>query len=173
MKNELVDFFETPTVDVRVNTYWFYKHIMHDNYFNAQILIKMLAIDCYYGKNDYGFDWYNEMQYKRVINSKVIDKKMAYHEKEYRELIESYEKNGFLQEYPIIVNKDFDVFDGTHRLALALYFNTKDVPIKIDRKSYDLIPRDYSFDWFEENNMGYVKKLAMKKYNEIEAQYRS
>ena len=173
MENELVNLFKIPTISIKVNTYWFYKHIMHDDYYNAQILIKLLAIDCYYGKNDFGFDWYNEMQYKRVMSSSRIDKRMAFHESEYRELIKSYEEKGYDSKYPIVVNKNLDLFDGAHRLALALYFNTQEVPIKIDEKSYDLEPHDYSFKWFEDNDMGYVKKMSLRKYNELEKNYRS
>lgn len=56
MNNDLISLFDIPKIKVSVDTFWFFKHCMKDNYFNAHIMIRMLAIDCYYGKNDYGWD---------------------------------------------------------------------------------------------------------------------
>lgn len=40
---------------------------MNDNYNCSDVLVRLLAIDCYYGKNNYGFKIYNEMQKKKSI----------------------------------------------------------------------------------------------------------
>lgn len=69
MNNDLISLFDIPKIKVSVDTFWFFKHCMKDNYFNAHIMIRMLAIDCYYGKNDYGWDWYNKMQLTRVADN--------------------------------------------------------------------------------------------------------
>lgn len=50
MNNDLISLFDIPKIKVSVDTFWFFKHCMKDNYFNAHIMIRMLAIDCYYGK---------------------------------------------------------------------------------------------------------------------------
>ena len=149
------------------NTFWFFKHCMKDNYFNAHIMIRMLAIDCYYGKNDFGWDWYNEMQIKRVKDNPLIPKHMAYHEEEFKELIKSFEVDGFNQSYPIVVNKEMLFIDGAHRLALALYFGIERIPITVDKDYYYIDSRDYSFDWFDNHEMGYVQQKALEKYDEI------
>lgn len=167
MKNDLFNLLNIPNIKISVDTFWFFKHCMKKNFFNAHIMIRMLAIDCYYGKNDFGWKWYNEMQLTRVKDNPLIPKKMAYHEKEFKELIRSFEKNGFIEEFPIVVNKELLFIDGAHRLALALYFKIKRITITIDKKYYYLLSKDYSFEWFERHNMGYVKEKAMEKYNEI------
>ena len=169
--NDVFKLFDIPGIGLKVNTFSFFKHCMKDNFFNAHIMIKMLAIDCYFGKNDYGWKWYNEMQKKRVADNPLIPKHMAYHEKEFKELIESFEKNGYLEEKPIIVNKDFLFIDGSHRLALALYFGIKEVPISIDKNYFDIESKDYSFDWFDKHGMEFVRQNAMEKYNEICEKY--
>ena len=167
MNNDIVNLFSIPGVEVTVDTFWFFNHCMKDNFFNAQIMIRMIAIDCYYNKNDYGWDWYNEMQIKRVNDNPLIPKHMAYHEAEFKKLIQSFEKNGFLKDCPIVVNKDFLFIDGAHRLALALYFGIKRIPITIDKEYYNLETKDYSFDWFDKHDMKYVKEKALEKYKEI------
>lgn len=169
--NDLFRLFDLDDIEVTVDTFKFFKHCMKDNYFNAHVLLKMLAIDCYYGKNDYGFKWYNEMQYKRVNDNPVIPKHMAYHEVEFKSLIKSFEKNGYIKDYPIVVNKDFLFIDGSHRLALALYFGIKRVPITIDKNYFNIEVKDYSFDWFKNQNMSFVIDEALKKYDEICAKF--
>lgn len=167
MEKELLKLFEMPTIKVKVNPYWLLKHNLKDNFFNAHIMVRMLAIDCYYNKNDMGWTWYNEMQEKRVADNKLIPKHMAYHKEEFKELIKSIEENGYNDECPIILNKDLFIVDGAHRLATALYFNLKEVTIEINQKSYSAESRDYSFEWFKNHNMAFVEEPAMKKYYEI------
>jgi len=171
MNNDLISLFEIPGIKVSVDTFWFFKHCMGDNFFNAHIMIRMLAIDCYYGKNNFGFDWYNKMQYTRVKNNPLVPKNMAYHEQEFRNLIVSFETNGFIESNPIVVNKDLMFIDGAHRLALAIYFNVKRITITVDRNYYFLDSMDYSFDWLAKKGMGYMKEEAMKKYDEICKKY--
>ena len=167
MNNDLISLFDIPKIKVSVDTFWFFKHCMKDNYFNAHIMIRMLAIDCYYGKNDYGWDWYNKMQLTRVADNPLIPKRMARHEKEFKKLIKSFEENEFIEEYPLVVNKEMLFIDGAHRLALALYFGIERVTITVDKDYYFIDSRDFSFDWFEKKQMGYMKTEALRKYNEI------
>lgn len=167
MSNEITNLFNIPTLSVEVDSIWLFKHNMGNNYYNSSILVKMIAIDCFYKKNDYGFNWYNKMQLKRVKDNPMIPKYMAYHENEFRDLIKSFEENGFDSKKPIILNKDFYIVDGTHRLALALYMGIKRISIKIDEKSYYLQSKDFSINWFKNNGMAYVEKEVIKKYNEV------
>ena len=172
MNNDLISLFDIPGIKVSVDTFWFFNHCMKNNYFNAHIMIRMLAIDCYYNKNNFGWDWYNTMQKKRVNDNPLIPPEMANHEKEFKQLIKSFEENGFIESNPIVINKDFLFIDGAHRLALALYFGIKRITVTVDKNYYFLDSRDFSFKWFEEQGMGYVKEKAMKKYNEICEMYR-
>lgn len=167
MNNEIIDLFNIPNLKVSVDTLWLFKHNMKENYYNSSIVVKILAIDCYYKKNTFGFSWYNEMQLKRVNDNPIVPKYMAYHEDEFRNLIKSFEINGYISDYPIVVNKDYYIVDGTHRLALALYFGIKRVYIKIDKKSYPLKSKDFSLEWFSKHDMNFVSESVIEKYNEI------
>lgn len=171
MRNDIIELFTIPNIKVSVDTFWFFKHCMKNNFFNAHIMVRMIAIDCYYKKNNYGWNWYNEMQIKRVNDNPLIPKHMAYHEEEFKALIKSFEKNGFMEENPIVVNKDFLFIDGAHRLALALYFGIKRITITVDEKYYNLTSRDFSFDWFESHEMGYIKEESIQKYKQICKRY--
>lgn len=167
MENDIFRLFSIPNIKVYVDTFWFFNHCMKDNFFNAHIMVRMLAIDCYYGKNSYGWDWYNKMQYERVKDNPLVPKHMAYHEEEFKKLILSFEKKGFDENYPIIVNNELLFIDGAHRLALALHFGIKRIPISIDSKYYYINNRDYSFEWFKNHGMDYVKEQALLKYKDI------
>ena len=48
-------------VSIVLNTKWAFMHFMHDNINRADILVRMLAIDDFYNKNDFGFNLYTEM----------------------------------------------------------------------------------------------------------------
>ncbi|MEQ2427237.1 hypothetical protein [Enterocloster hominis (ex Hitch et al. 2024)] len=60
-------------------------------------------------------------------------------------LIESYEVNGYDSESSIVVGKNLNLIDGSHRMALAMYHGLErinDLVIDGERQA------DYSFDWF-------------------------
>lgn len=45
-----------------LDTEWLFSHSMKQNINRADILVRMLAIDNYYQKNDFGFQLYDTMQ---------------------------------------------------------------------------------------------------------------
>ena len=92
-----------------------------------------------------------------------------YHAK-IKKLILSFEQNGFNENYPIIVNKYFRLVDGSHRLALALYFKIPYVTIKIDSLSYNIDP-EYSLSWFLENGFNYLEKVIIETYDKINKEW--
>ena len=127
-----------------------YAHILYDvrgifskqykeNIFNRMdIVVRYLAIEEYYGKNNYGFGLYEKMQKARGQTVHNIYR--------FKDLIKSINENGFSEESSILVDQNLQLIDGSHRLACALYFNVKRIPIKIDPKISDI---KYSIDWFE------------------------
>lgn len=144
---------------------------MHDNYNCSDVLVRLLAIDCYYGKNDYGFKIYNEMQEKRVLKNPNVPNERAYNQKRFEELIRSFEMNGFKNEYPLQVNKELEFLDGSHRLALSLYYHIETVPIyfsesRLNRKV------DYSLEWFKSEGMGQYETIILDKYKNILDEYK-
>lgn len=109
------------------------------------IVVRYLAIENYYGKNDYGFQLYKKMQELRTKK----DGYGALAVKQFKKLIESYDKNGYDKESRINVFDNLKLLDGSHRMALGLYHHLKNISIRILPKEESI---DFSLKWFEENN---------------------
>ena len=108
--------------------------------FNAvDIVVKYLAIENYYGLNDFGFDLYKKMQMLRTgkdWNDRFIS------------LIKSVE-NSYDNESKIETDLNYSIHDGAHRTALALFHNKKNVPVRLFNTS--IYRRSYDLSWFYEN----------------------
>lgn len=169
MKEEnkkLVELAKIPEIKISCNTEWLLKHSMGDNMNVSDIMIRILAIENFYGKNNYGFKLYNKMQKIRVRNNPKIPQFMADNQERFITLIKSFEKNGYLEEYPIIINNSFKLFNGTHRLACSLYFNIKNVPVTFEERVIEYHP-DYSIDWFRKEGLESYIPIIKSKYKEI------
>ena len=107
-------------------------------YNRLDVVVRYLAIEEYYGKNTYGFDLYLKMQKKRVPSKSATAMKI------FRDLIESYEANGYDPDSKILLNRDLELVDGSHRLALSLWHGNPVVSCKVSGT------RDvsYGLDWF-------------------------
>lgn len=84
------------------------------------IALRWAAIDEYYGFCNNGFELY----YKGLLV--YNDNRTAELRTErFKKLILSWEQNGYQSENKICTNKKYEVIDGEHRLALALYHRIK------------------------------------------------
>lgn len=107
-----------------------------ENYQNMDGIVRYLAIENYYGLNDFGFKLYKKMQLLRVNEDRS---------ERFKSLIDSFEEKGFDRNHPIDVNKHNLIKDGSHRLALAMYHRLDNVTIRINPKHPN---RNYSINWF-------------------------
>ena len=59
-------------------------------------------------------------------------------------LLNSMKRNGFLKEYPILIDEDMRLIDGLHRLSCAVMLGIREVPARIVRHSdlYETIIKD-------------------------------
>ena len=153
------DIIETSILDSRC----VFDHSMRENINRADILVRMLAIDDYYNKNDFGFRFYNEMQRTRCAFNSKIPPEYAEHQEEFIKLINSMSR-GYNYNYPIILNKNKELLDGSHRLALCLYYNIKQVPVIVCDNEINV---DYSLDWFMRNGLKHFEEFILQKYKEI------
>lgn len=130
--------------------------------FNAfDVVVKYLAIENFYGHNNYGFKLYRKMQLKRVNHV---------WERRFRELIQSMKKEIDMSSY-LELDLNYSIHDGAHRLALALYHNYQYVPIRI--YNVQVYRRYYGIQWFKENAFSESEiGLIMKKYKELLAMCR-
>lgn len=141
------------------------KTSMRNNMNISDVIIRYIAIENYYGKENNGFEHYSVMQSTRVRNNPMIPSYRDDNGKRFKELIKSVEENGYMNEYPISLNIDGMLFEGAHRLALALYHNLDEISYVFDN-TITYTP-DYSLDWFDKYDLGYLKPIIISKYQEI------
>ena len=149
-----------------LNTKWLLKNSMKNNMNASDIIVKIMAIEDYFGKNNYGMNMYNKMQKIRVLQNKLIEIEKANNQENFADLIESFKKNGFNDKYPVELNKKFEIFEGSHRLACSIYFGIEEIPVTFNKNFWELT-YDYSLKWFENNGMAEYIPFIKDKYNKI------
>ena len=101
------DLFDTPNMTK-------YHHVLS--------ALRYLALEEYYGENDFGISFYikaNQFGTQEAANEDIG---------RYKKLIKSIEERGYDKKSYIYVDKNGTCFNGTHRLALCCYFNIKELP---------------------------------------------
>lgn len=165
--DKLLELSNIEGVEIYFNTIWLFKRTLGKQLDNVDLIIKLLAIDNYFKKNNYGFDFYKKMQDARMKTNKEIPIKNRQWEKEFKNLIKSFEKNGYINNYPVELSKDFKVFNGSHRLCCALAFNVEKIPVRFTEEYIDRIWYDYSIKWFKNNGLSKAENYIMQKYDEL------
>lgn len=118
----------------------YYSYVKNNELLRYDIIVRLLAIENYFGKNDYGFELYKKMQNRRIGDWYGVQAEQVF-----KELIASYETNGYERESEIILDKNLDLIDGSHRIALAIYYNLKNINACIvNFEDFS----DYSIDFF-------------------------
>lgn len=90
--------------------------------------LRYVAIEEYYGENDFGMDFY--IRANQWENKKHLEKDLE----RFKSLIKSIEINGYDMNSEIYIDLDGNCFDGTHRLALCAWFGIKKVPAAIVKR---------------------------------------
>lgn len=130
-----------------------------EDFNQGNILIKYHVIKCFYEGNCVeAWNLYNEMMHARVKTCQFVDNSYFDHQEKFIELIHSFEEKGFLGEYPITVNENLDMIDGTHRLACALFFGIKQIPVIINGYSVYGVA-EFRMEWFR--NMGLERHIQV------------
>ena len=136
--------------DIMIDTKDLFLAQYKDGDFNAiDIVVKYLAIENYYGINNYGFDLYNKLQYYRT-GSIWNDR--------FKDLITSF-GCGYNKEYFLDTDLNYSIHDGAHRLALALFHGIDEMNIRLFNTN--LYRREYKFDfllpYFNVNELSIIK----------------
>lgn len=141
MEEEVSDDFPK-TIEINTNELMLcqYKIGMFNRY---DIVVRLLAIEEYYEKNNYGFSLYEKMQSERAKDASYGKISLQ----RFIKLIESYEKNGYKKESELIIDEGLHLFDGSHRLALAIYFKIARLTVRIVKRETEVF---YGKEWFEE-----------------------
>lgn len=113
----------------------------NNEYNRYDTIVRLLAVENYYSKNDYGMSLYTKMQVQRGAPE-------GYKER-FKHLIKRVEKHGFDWKKAIDVKRDGYLLDGSHRLALALYHDTPAISARVHYLRRGQVP--YGLDWFRKN----------------------
>lgn len=89
---------------------------------DLRLAIRLAAIEQQDGMNTYGSDYYIKAQMLHCSKD-TATKRL----KQFVELISEWKRFGYKKESPIIINRDYDVIDGIHRLAMAVYMGQKTI----------------------------------------------
>ena len=87
-----------------------------------RVAIRYLAIENYFGKNDYGFNLYIKAQRMHCEKS-TAEKRLQ----QFCSLIHCWEVTGYNPDHKILVLKNGDLIDGFHRITLAQYYHIQKV----------------------------------------------
>ena len=113
-----------------------------ENQFNRyDIVVRLLAIKHYYGQNAYGFNLYERMQSIRSEDENYGN----ISRKRFVEVIKSFEENGYNSNSELVIDEKLHLVDGSHRLALALYFAVPRLKVRIVERKEEIY---YGKDWF-------------------------
>lgn len=111
---------DSPKPEVIHHTYdareLFFQENRPEGFNRYDMIVRLLAVENWHGQNNFGFDLYWKMQQSR----KAGDYQNAV--ARFKELIESYEKNGYNPQSEIVLDSNLHFIDGSHRMALALYY---------------------------------------------------
>lgn len=149
-----------------MNTFFIFQNSMKDNFNISDVIVRILAIENFYGKNDFGFQWYNLMQRTRVAHNPKIPKDRANNQERFIKLIESFEQKGYDNNFPIELNKKMELLDGSHRFALSVYHHILSIPYFMPPEKSE-VHVDYSLQWLIEHGLSFFVPTIKKKYSEI------
>lgn len=126
------------------------------------IVISLLAVEEYYGKNNCGYSLYEKMRNRRFPNVSY-DRNAR---QRFIKLIEAYEGNDYRGDSELIVDEALHLVDGVHRLALAIYFGVDRLAVRIEER--EAVPT-YGEAWISELFSREECQTIEKKLSEIEA----
>lgn len=175
MNEDLIKLFSIPNIVVKIPTIWLLKNSMINEsiLYNAHLMVRYKTIESYINNKNDWWDTYNRMQRIRVSQKTIIPRNKAENEQTFKDLIDNIKKNGFSDEFPIVINNKFRLIDGSHRLASALFFKIPYVPVTINEATISMDP-EYSLNWFKENGflnivddiVNTYKKILMEENND-------
>lgn len=119
--------------------------------------VKYLAIENYFGINDYGYDIYLKAQ-QLHCEKQTATKRL----KAFLDLIDNWERFGYHPDSRILLDENYEVLDGAHRTILAEYFNVG----KVNCDMFD--SAQCHFDWHGSNVRLTRAKLSEGEFSGIE-----
>ena len=122
----------------------FISNASDNKYERLDTIVRYLTIKKYFENEEDAFSLYHKMQEKRLGSGELANEWCE----RFKKLIESFKKDGYIQESLLTVGNDLQIHDGSHRIALCLYNGIFEVNCNlIDYKK----KVEYGIDWFVKN----------------------
>lgn len=130
-------------------------HIVNGEFIRIDFIVRLLAIEHYYDRNNFGITIYNKMQKAKQFNKRFID------------MIKSFQDNGFIykEENCIILNRYMRLAAGAHRLACCMYFGIDEIPCIINLESAKDSRKDST--WLKQRLTDDAVNQVMKRKQEL------
>ena len=106
-------------------------------------IVRLLAIECEKGLNDYGWDLYKRMQSARKSPDFAESSKV-----QFRNLIRSYEEIGYDPKSEVVLDSEHKLWDGSHRIAMAIFRHQPQINAVVLNKRKEVF---YGIEWFRHN----------------------
>ena len=142
--------------------------VMQNDFYSGfnrcDIVVRLLAIENYYKKNNFGFDLYRKMQNRRIGKDRE-----EFYDIRFDNLIKSYDKNGYDNKSCIELDRGLSLIDGSHRLALGIYHEKYSISALVRPYRF---PVKYNIEWFYENNftneeIGLIQSRCVQMFDTI------
>lgn len=143
--------------------------IFEMDYQRLDVVIKYLAIENYYGQNDYGFYLHQKLQRLRQGQSECMPEGYeAISREAFRSLISSIEQNGWDDTSEISVDSRLFLTDGAHRLAASIYFGVSEIRVQVIDEEINVLP--FTLDYlreggFTDEEIAIIRKKAEELLN--------
>lgn len=122
------------------------KAIWKANDDNIALPGRYLAIEQYYGNNDYGYEIYKKIVCLFNPSLEVVKKRLE----NFIKLIKSWEKNGYDSSKTVTILENGLIIDGSHRISLALYH-------KLEKMKCNVYPATVSYS--EIHSLAVIPKI--------------
>lgn len=119
----------------------FISNASDNKYERLDTIVRYLTIKKYYKNDKDAFALYHKMQEKRLGSSELADEWCE----RFRNLIDSFEKDGYMDDSLLTVGKNLQIHDGSHRTALCLYNNIFEVSCNVIEYKKKV---EYGIEWF-------------------------
>lgn len=133
-----------------------------DRFYRYDLMVRYSFIRNFYEQKCY--DNFRDPLYEQFYKHKRIN----YRTTKFIDIIKSFEKEGFSEKYKpyMIMNKEYKMCGGNHRIACCLWFKIDKFPIYIPKRFYDVCKikkRCWNKKWLIshglEKNIPYLEKI--------------
>ena len=131
---DLADLFDTPTMT---------------KYHHTLVALRYAAVEEHYGENDFGRQLY--ITANRWENDAALQADLE----RFDALIQSIETNGYNNKSVIYVDMDGNCFNGTHRLALCIWFGIGKIPAYLVKRHLKVPTVEEMKDHYRMSDEGY------------------